>query len=222
MKTKHYRTLVFVYGLVAGLVLGLVAGFLLRTFLNIPAPEFTIVSKSQESIAENKPSKQKIDKSKVLEESTTDIDSLTTDSVSVGDEFPASDSIMNGGNDRNGDEIVVATDELIFTRIIPVIGDTSSLVKHGKNLDSLLIDDRGNYPAPIKYKVEFWKSPINYKGYRLQKDRLVVYGIVDFEDAILRRNDGKLYLLVGAKAYVLEESLEYRPLISSKPPTFHN
>jgi hypothetical protein len=204
----RFRIPMFVLGLLFGLLIGLIGGFVLQTIWDFSSNDFEI------PLSDSKPNDTTKDK-KVRPKSKSSSESgsetiVSADSLLPSDELASIDSTYDFRAGYNGDDIIVATDELIFIRIINVIGD--SLSKGGKNLDSLLIGEKGNYGPQRKYRVEFWKSPINYRGYRLQKDRLVIFGIEEYNEAILRRVDSRLYLMVGSKAYLLEENADYQSL----------
>jgi hypothetical protein len=67
------------------------------------------------------------------------------------------------------------------------------------------------------YKVEIWKSPLNFKGYHYQGEILKLYGINVKEVSLIEYNNG-LYIKVKEKYALLKKSTEYLPFkyISNK------
>lgn len=205
----RFRIPMFVLGLLLGLLLGLVGGFVLQTIWDFSGSDFDIPLVEESTVKEKKPNKN-ANKGRSAG-SGEDEEILAADSLPPGDELASADSTFDFATGDSGDDIIVATDELLFIRIISVAGD-SIQGKGGRNLDSLLIGEKGSVAQARKYRVEFWKSPINYRGYRLQRDRLVIFGIEEYDEASLRRVDSRLYLIVGNKAYLLEENADYQAL----------
>lgn len=118
--------------------------------------------------------------------------SLTTDSLSLN----KLDSIVPV------DEIVVRKDEMITSKQIEAI-NISSTVNVSK--DSLLASVSGiNTPSEKNsFSIEFWQSPINYKGYKLNKNKIVIYGIPATDELLLYKIDGNLFLKHASFVYRL-------------------
>lgn len=91
----------------------------------------------------------------------------------------------NNGVDANYDEdIVVVQDELLFSKEIPIPKDASILwCDKNDKLDSLLVDNY--HPVNNKMIIEFWVSPLKYIGYRLNKNKLQLYGILQFDSVFV-------------------------------------
>lgn len=143
-------------------------------------------------------------------------DSLIIDSFSDMNELPNSLYQSNVSSNDN-DEIVVRKDEMIFVRNIKPSGE-SPLNNDGQNLDSLLVDNNSNNIKILSYQVEFWKSPINYKGYKMDNDKIVLFGIYEYAKVKLRWTNETLFLDYLDNVYKLEETSGFEPfvLIQSK------
>ncbi len=81
-----------------------------------------------------------------------------------------------------------------------------------RQLDSLL----GNYPRRAGNEnmllVEFWQSPLNFRGYKMSHHKLIVYGL-DQVDAFSLHSDGKSFFIkYFENIYQVSPTLEYRPL----------
>lgn len=90
-------------------------------------------------------------------------------------------------NVNNGD-IRIANNELIYAIYVVPQGNRDDFLcnsNQNEKRDSLLVnnikeaDDNGLY-------VEFWRSPINYTGYKLSKNTLVLFGIYQYTSIMLR------------------------------------
>ncbi|MCF8296176.1 MAG: hypothetical protein K9J13_01405 [Saprospiraceae bacterium] len=168
--------------------------------------------------AKYKPSKYKIPKKvkndklnndSLLEELTED--SLMFDSIDRNTEISDSLPLINAKAYGN-DDIVVMKDEMIFVRKIQPLGE--SLQKDDdKNLDSLLVDNNLNNKKILSYRVEFWKSPINYKGYKMDNDKIVLFGIYEYDNVKLRWKNEVLFLDYRDKTYRLKEAPGFEPLV---------
>ncbi len=84
-----------------------------------------------------------------------------------------------------------------------------------KLLDSLLMVDN-NIPKERKFIIEFWKSPINFKGYKKSTNKAIVFGIDNFEKCIVKTINGGLYLIDNDLQYFLENTNSFKKLIITK------
>lgn len=80
-------------------------------------------------------------------------------------------------------------DKFLSKRILRIFGKDESEPK-----DSLTGALAGIKPAGSKMFIEFWESPVNYKGYRLGRDKMIVFGIIPDEVKMVKYN-GNLYLV---------------------------
>ena len=55
-----------------------------------------------------------------------------------------------------------------------------------------------------------WQSPLNYKGYKMSKYKIALYGIVNIEGLKIYTLDDVIYLRNGSMVYKLEFSSEYK------------
>jgi len=111
---------------------------------------------------------------------------------------------------QNDERINIATDELLSVRSVKVIhiGGTSnssdSLAAKLANVEELDANDI--------YFVEFWKTPLNSKGYRFTRNKVMLYGFPDFTNAVLYSLDNSYYLKSGDQVYRLFYSPEFKKL----------
>lgn len=104
-------------------------------------------------------------------------------------------------------EITVATEELIIVKNIKLI-----------NLDGAPKDSLAGKLADVNedntslYFVEFWKTPLNSKGYRMTRNRIILYGFSDFSSINLYKVDDAFYLKNSEQVYKLTTGADFMPM----------
>jgi hypothetical protein len=101
--------------------------------------------------------------------------------------------------------IQLAKDELIAVKFIVPLGNRSDFsCDTYDELDSLLVD----YNEPrddSKMRVEFWKSPLNYKGYILTRNKLALYGIYQMNEvSLFYMSDGRIEMKYLDKTFIIK------------------
>lgn len=113
----------------------------------------------------------------------------------------------------NQDDIIVRKDELLSTKTLEVLSLDPVAKMNSK--DSLLQkisgikDDRNS--SKQYFNIEFWSSPLNYKGYKLGKYKLIVYGIPSADGLKLFKFDDAIYLKSSAMVYRLDYNTDFKP-----------
>jgi hypothetical protein len=113
----------------------------------------------------------------------------------------------------NNDNLIVRKDELLSTKTIEVF-KLDPVVKLTAK-DSLLQkvsgikEDRSLSKQFIN--IEFWSSPLNYKGYKMSKYKLVLYGISSAEGIKLYNLEDVIYLKSYSFIYRLDSFGDFKP-----------
>jgi len=110
--------------------------------------------------------------------------------------------------------VVVMTNQLISVLSVPVKNkDTTAVNKKIEQTDSALatMSDVGETKEPSQYRIEFWKSPLNYKGYKMSRGKIILYGITPVTSVNLTMENGAYYLLVNQTAYGVDYTDDYKP-----------
>lgn len=113
----------------------------------------------------------------------------------------------------NSDEVVVRKDELLSTKTLDVINLDPVAKMNGK--DSLLQkvsgikDDRSSSKQYLN--IEFWSSPLNYKGYKMSKYKLILYGVSSPDGLKIYRLEDVTYLKSSYFVYRLDATGEFKP-----------
>ena len=125
--------------------------------------------------------------------------------------------------ENNEEEIVVKKEQLIISVSIPVIDKP---VMNSKTTDATQnntlshdaaekLNPSAGIPeeekAATNYMVEFWVSPINYRGYKMSKNKLIIYGIEEPDAVKLYRLNDALFMKYHNEYYRLSNTFEYIP-----------
>jgi hypothetical protein len=73
-------------------------------------------------------------------------------------------------------------------------------------------------PTNKSIKVEFWQSPINFKGYKYFRNKLYLYGLKPNEEISIFTYNEKLYLKTQKGVFIILEQNSYNPFIQVKNP----
>jgi hypothetical protein len=109
------------------------------------------------------------------------------------------------------DEIVVKKDEMVTSKTMQVIQLTPAATKNSK--DSLLQKVSGikeDNNSKQLFNIEFWTSPLNYKGYKMGKYKLVLYGVNATDDIKIYRLDDVIYLKNASIVYQLDYVSDFK------------
>lgn len=146
---------------------------------------------------------------------------LQTDENTISEEnrtvsLPDSSSVSKDSlilENPNSENLIVRKDELLSTKTVDVINLNPVTKLTAK--DSLLQKVSGIKEDKSYYKqflnIEFWSSPLNYKGYKMSKYKLVVYGIASAEGIKLYNLDEVIYLKSASFVYRLDSSGDFKP-----------
>ncbi len=62
------------------------------------------------------------------------------------------------------------------------------------------------------YMIEFWKTPLNSKGYKMTRNRVLIYGIKEKEDLTLIKLNENYYLKNNSEVFKLNYSPDFKPM----------
>ncbi len=114
------------------------------------------------------------------------------------------DSLIKEDSDIN-----IASDELLTVKNIKIIQIGEFIPsKDSSDIQKTRIDDTNT----DLYFVEFWKTPLNSKGYRFTKNKIMLYGFDDFSNLTLYEIDHSFYIKSSDQVYKLLYSSEFKQL----------
>lgn len=117
------------------------------------------------------------------------------------------------------ENMVIKKDILLFSKWISIIEKSKENSSNGNVSKELLekLNPEGHLPEEQKtaknISVEFWKSPVNYKGYKLSRNKIILFGVEDADRIKLYNIDENMYLEFGADYFLLESNQDFKPLI---------
>jgi len=110
---------------------------------------------------------------------------------------------------RDNSEINIATDELLSIKNVKIIRITPAVSAN----DSLAADLAGvKENTSDLYFIEFWKTPLNSKGYRFSKNKVMLYGFMDYNNVSLFELDKSYYIKSSDQVYKLFYGSDFRSL----------
>jgi|SRR6185312_13385208 len=127
---------------------------------------------------------------------------------------PAKTNVAASIGAEDDSNVVVMTNQLVSVLSVHLRNnDTNSANKKSAETDSALasMSDVGNSKVITNYRIEFWKSPLNYKGYKMSDGKIILYGVNPEIPVNITLTDDNYYLQVGQAAYKLYFTDEYRP-----------
>jgi hypothetical protein len=187
----------FVFGVSVGLIIG-IAFFLFKVddiFSNlknsISANKITVIEKKGESYETREKARNK-ERFKIITKYSSKVN------------YREVDSLINADDDIN-----LAVDKLISSREIKLINlsETSSSDTIAKRLAGV------NSRESDSYFLEFWRTPLNSKGYRFMKNKIMLYGFVDHSNILLYSFQGKYYIKSFEVVYELQNISEFMPFV---------
>lgn len=140
----------------------------------------------------------------------------------IDGENPRIDSLRQSGlivmsneesvfNDGPGANIQVRKEVMISVAQLKVIRKTAPAGKENE-IDSILNksnDVKSDAPVAV-YDIEYWKSPLNSRGYRMGKRKIALYGIDPSRSIALYQLEEGLFLQTDKSVFRLEPSSEFR------------
>jgi hypothetical protein len=125
----------------------------------------------------------------------------------------ANDTTTTPNDTLNDNNETIRKDELLETRLIEI--STNKINKISAN-DSLLADV-ANVPTSASnvlrtITVEYWQSPINYKGYKMAPNKLVLFGLSPDEPLSITELNNDVFLKHANNVYKISVGTDYRSL----------
>lgn len=107
-------------------------------------------------------------------------------------------------------EITLSKDELIYsTYLVPEGKKDNFDCNYSNDYDSVLVNNISNSNQDGIY-IEFWQSPINYTGYKLNNKTLILFGIYEYNNIALKfTKEGFIELNYKENTFILKCSDEF-------------
>jgi len=106
-------------------------------------------------------------------------------------------------------EYIVLRDKMLASRVLKIISKTKVSSSQASEVIIDRMSDDGLFNDQIL--VEFWESPIDYQGYRLNKTKLVLFGINPNENLeIINNHEGYLTIINSTQTFKVSPTEKYR------------
>ena len=135
-------------------------------------------------------------------------DTTFFDTLTIEMDEPDWEADKNISSDNN---IVVMRDELIDVRSTIIEG----IIKDSDRADSLIMVVGSGKDKNV-YRVELWWSPVNFFGYKLAKNKIILFGINHNDSLIFRNVNDSILLKYRNNQYFLEKDEDFRQLMPLK------
>ncbi len=217
MSSLREKSQVFIIGLLIGL---LVAGGFFVFKLDDYFKELNFYKRFAETFESEKKATSSKDSSTEKEQDSKKVvkktkqQPNTNQSKTASTPEPTDSSRIDSATVSTGsfsDEIVVKKDEMVTSKTMQVIQLTPAATKNSK--DSLLQKVSGikeDNNSKQLFNIEFWTSPLNYKGYKMGKYKLVLYGVNATDDIKIYRLDDVIYLKNASIVYQLDYVSDFK------------
>lgn len=192
-----YKIPPFVFGLSIGLLVGITFFiFKIDDYLKrINKPKIDNIKIVEQTVSNNSEGeKEKSNSNKTKAINTKNSPSINYNEV---------DALLNS------DDINVEREELLSVKNIKII-DLDATVKRDTLTGQLAGVTSADYPN--LFFVEFWKTPLNSKGYRMTRNRVILYGLSDFSSVTIYKVDDNYYLKNDDVVYKISTGTEFKPM----------
>jgi hypothetical protein len=193
---------VFIIGLLFGLVLG--GGFFVLK-LDQYVKELSFYksltekdAKTADLVPEEEEGTEDETKPKKVKKQVVSSDSAQEHSGNVD---VAADTSLPSVYNGNSSEIVVRKDEQLASKTYTII-----------NVDATKTDSSGTKEPAGNLAVEFWKSPLNYHGYKYIRNKLVLFGYGDQDIVSVFKVDNTTVLKCLTGVFKIEPTTEFHQL----------
>jgi hypothetical protein len=106
-------------------------------------------------------------------------------------------------------KINIATDELLSVKNVKAIKIGDNISGRDSAAAKLAHVEENNSDL---YFIEFWKTPLNSKGYRFSKNKIMLYGFMDFNNILLYELDSSYYIKCSDQVYKLFYGGDFKQL----------
>ncbi len=144
-------------------------------------------------------------------------DSMPVSELTSSSQKQSNDSLRKSDStllsSSNTENIVIRKDELLTAHTVEVLNINpvaSNSVTQKDSAAAKMAGIREERSSGRQFSsVEFWSSPLNFKGYKMSHNKVVLYGISEPENMKLYKLDDEIYLLCGTAVFHLEYSNDF-------------
>lgn len=116
------------------------------------------------------------------------------------------DSLIKDNSETN---INVAKDEMLSVKNIKPIRIGIKETTNDSAAANLADVNQNNDDL---FFIEFWKTPLNSKGYRFLKNKIMLYGFQDYDNVLLYILDESYYIKCADQVYKIFSDADFKPV----------
>ena len=216
MSKISQKVQIFIFGASIGLIVASL--FFIFKLDNLFSRVNLFESGTSATVHEEEISDEKSDTNKVInsnEKKLSEANKKTTTLVRSDSSYISSKSGFVTENtffETDDENINVLKEELLSVKNIPLKDfDGNEISK----TDSALYSVSGVQPNSRTdlYLIEFWKTPLNSKGYKMTRNRILIYGIKENQDLCVAKIKDNYYLKNNTEVYQLVYSPDFKPMV---------
>ena len=208
---------IFIFGLSVGLLVACLF-FIFKLDDYFRKIDFSVSNQKKnisEEVVAAKPGKENTEGNK---EEKQKAKKTENNSVKKTNESFASFNNVNDSSFQESETYRVLKEELISVKNIYVkvltpkekISSTDSMIA---SLAGVSTPDEKEF-----FMIEFWKTPLNSKGYKMTRSRLLIYGYPENSDVSIIKLNDNYYLRNNSLVYKLNYSSEFKPMERDSDP----
>ncbi|MEO6902965.1 MAG: hypothetical protein ABI315_07410 [Bacteroidia bacterium] len=115
---------------------------------------------------------------------------------------------------NNINDVIIRKDALLNVKTIELI-NLDGVTNRNRSKDSLLervsrVEEQEADEGTQFFNVEFWQSPLHYKGYKLGKYKLILYGLPGTDNIRIYKLNNSIYIKNAAGLYKLNYGGDFK------------
>ena len=122
------------------------------------------------------------------------------------EETISADSSLSDTAATDAEEVIVRRDEMI--KLVSI--ELASKSSQSDSLVSIFLEESASGRAEVN--VEFWRSPVNFRGFKFIRNTVVAFGLDAEEPATAALYNGELYIKSGSNVYRMYPTARFKPL----------
>jgi hypothetical protein len=143
-------------------------------------------------------------------------DSLVDEGLQPDDQPSEMPYDENEGYMQAPGQVEVVRERLLGVKVLKVINPAAR-----DTVDAVLkaIEQRLSLSPEANVRtvvVESWSSPVNFKGYKFNRKKLMVYGLDETKPVAIYHYLNEFYIRIGTRVYPLQETIAYTPFVALK------
>ena len=210
LKYKKKRIVKYITAVIVPVLLITITVYALNYYQKIDIKEINVISNTKKLFSSKDSSPKNSDKKSAgtIKDEKMDANMSYSNENEESLDNDSSQVISNFEGNADADYTPVDTNDVLKDRLIAKKKYIIPVNKREVAIDSLLMNKSSN-AKQMTFTIEFWVSPIGFRGYKKSKTRAIVFGISDIDNTELFIADSEFYLISNNSLYLLEPNNEF-------------